>query len=117
MKVNYWKNGLHVSGLAPFGYIISLIIFYFHTTIILGRFPKYNQPDPKKLDIYNYYSGVIDLLIGIWLLSFLTIIIIILSNLIINRKDVNWKLIGLYFTGHVIAIILFFSKIMEWYID
>ena len=105
------------NGLLPFGFIISLMTFYFHASKILGRFPRYNQPDPKELDIYKHYSGFINSSCIIWIFSLLALIIMVTAYLIVKRRTINWRLIGLSLIGHLIAIILFFSVIMEWFID
>lgn len=117
MKLNYWKIGFITNGLLPFGSIISLISFYFHASRILGRFPRYNQPDPKELDIYKHYSGILNSSCIIWIFSLLALIIMVMAYLIVKRRGINWRLIGLNSIGHLTAIILFLSKIMEWFAD
>lgn len=117
MKLDFWKIGFITNGLIPFGFVISLMTFYFHASIILGRFPKYNQPDPKELDIYKIYSGFIISCGTIWIFSLLALIVMALAYCIIKRKKINWKLIGLSSTGHLIAIILFLSRILKWFAD
>ena len=117
MKLDYWKIGFIINGLIPFGFVISLMTFYFHASIILGRFPKYNQPDPKELDIYTHYSGLISNCGNFWIYSLLVLIVMVIAYWIIKGKRINWKLIGLSSVGHLIAIILLFSAITEWFAD
>lgn len=117
MKLNYWKIGFITNGILPLGFIISLMTFYFHASRILGRFPTYNQPDPQKLDIYKHYSGFIYRSGNIWILSLLVLIIMITAYWIVKRKRTNWRLVGLSSIGHLVAIILFLSGIMEWFAD
>ena len=117
MRLNYWKIGFVINGLIPFGFIISLLTFYFHAAKILGRLPVYNLPDPKELDIYNQYSEIIYSLSAIWIISFLVLLIMTILFWIIKRKTTDWKLIGLSSIGHLFAILLLFSGIMEWFVD
>jgi hypothetical protein len=117
MKLNYWKIGFVTNGLMPFGFIISLMTFYFHAYRILGRFPSYNQPDPKELDIYKHYSGFIYSFGSVWIISFLALIVMVIIFLVIKPKKADWRLIGLSSIGHFIAIMLFLSGIMEWFAD
>lgn len=117
MRLNFWKIGFVTTGLVPIGFIVSLLTFYYHASRILGRFPVYNQPDPKELDIYNKYSGIIYSCSNIWIISFLVLILMIFIYWIIKRKQTDWKLIGFSSIGHVIAVLLLFSGIMEWFVD
>ena len=117
MKYNFWKISLIISAILPFGFIISLLTFYFHATSILGYYPKYNRPDPKTLDIYNNYSEFINITVGLWMLSFFISIPLVISYIIIKRKKINWKWIGFTIISQTIPVILFFSDILEWYVD
>lgn len=117
MKLNYWKIGFITNGLIPFGFVISLMTFYIHASRILGRFPTYNQPDPKELDIYYHYDWIIRSCGNIWVYSIPILIIMFIVYWVIKRKRTNWRLIGLCLTGHLIAIVLFISGIMEWFAD
>ena len=117
MKCNYWKIGFLIHALLPFGFIFSLAIFYIHATAILGYYPKYNSPDPKNLDFYNTYSFLINNTIAFWMVSFTITIPLILTYLIIKRKKSNWKLICFSLGSQTIALLLFFSDILEWFVD
>src|SRR5689334_11286887 len=50
---------LYLTTLCSLVYFTSLLSFYFHARNILGRFPSYDNPDPKELSIYNQYNEVI----------------------------------------------------------
>jgi len=113
MKHNYWKISFLIHALLPFGFIFSLVIFYFHATAILGYCPKYNNPDPKNLNFYNAYSFLIDITVGLWMVSFVMTIPLILAYFIIKRKKSNWKLICFSLSSQTIALLLFFSNILQ----
>jgi len=114
MKV--WKTIFYTTGIIPWLLIIPLIIFYFHTSSILGYFPSYNSPDPKELSIYNDYSFIWTF-INIWLVSLVIWLLSTIVYLIISRKKRNWHLILFSSTGNILAIGLVFSKLFWWYID
>ena len=116
-KIKYWNWIIILFGLIPFGFIISILSFYFHAGHILGRFPSYCQPDPTDLTIYATYSPFIDITGGIWVVSLLAWPIVIIAYLFINRKNISWRLIISSVVGQIIAILLFSSKISEWYFD
>lgn len=101
----------------PYLWMISLLSFYFHATLLIGDLPKYNQPDPKTISIYTSYSPIIDFLSNVWIISFLLSLALILVYVIKFRKRINWALIIIIISGQVLAIMLFFSGIMEWYAD
>ena len=111
------KTGFVINGLIPFGFIFFLMTFYFHAAAILGSFPVYNQPDPKKLDIYYDYIGLITISGNIWVYSLLIFLLMIVLVLISKRRKTDWRLIGLSSIGHIIAILLLFSGIVEWFAD
>lgn len=117
MRLIYWKLLFILNGLIPFGFLISLMTFYFHAAKILGRFPSYNLPDPKELDIYTNYSKLIYAFGNVWIYSFLAMLIMIVVFVPFQRRQTNWKLIGIGSLGHILAVILFVSGIMEWYAD
>jgi hypothetical protein len=112
-----WKSIFILLGIIPFGFIFSLLTFYFHAGYILGRLPIYDKPDPKFLSIYNLYAPWIDITGEVWLISLFIWLFIMVIYLIINRKSTSWKLLLYSSIGYIIAILLFLSGIMEWYSD
>jgi hypothetical protein len=117
MRYSFWKTGFLINGVLPFGFIISLLTFYFHATVILGHFPKYNRPDPKNLDSYEVYSVFISTTGILWMVSFFLTIPLVITYLTIKRKNSNWKLIAFSFISQTIAVLLFLSNVSEWYFD
>lgn len=116
MKLHYWKTVFIIEGIIPLGFIISLLTFYVHATVVLGYFPSYNKPDPKNLNFYHIYSDLINIFFGIWFFSFPILIILIFFYLILQRKK-KWKLVVFSLTTHLIAIALLSSDIMKWFAD
>ena len=45
----------------PLSSVFLIMIFYFHTRILLGRFPTYASPDPGDLGMYNFYGPIANL--------------------------------------------------------
>ena len=108
---------MYLLGLMPFGFALSLSAFYIHATNILGYFPRYNQPDPKELDIYICYEPVISLAGNLWICSVPIWLFLIAGYLIISRKNINWTPFVFSLIGQCCAILLFLSGIMEWFAD
>jgi hypothetical protein len=111
------KTFYFITGMIPWSFTISLLVFYFHACIILGHLPSYNHPDPKELSVYTFYSPIIDgamfALFGgfiLWLIFSVVALIIKQRRLFVNRMM-------LYALCYLIAFILFYSGISGWYAD
>ncbi len=101
----------------PLIFSVSILIFYFHAAKIIGHLPRYNQPDPKELEIYEIYHPIINFTGNIWIYSFLIWLILIITFIYKSRKKLNYKLITISIICQVIPIIIFFTEILEWYAD
>jgi H+/gluconate symporter-like permease len=112
-----WKYIFYILGIIPYFWIISLLTFFLHSSIKLGYFPETYLPDPKDLDIHNFYSPFIDFFGQIWVLSFLLWIVLVITYIIIKRKNTNWKNIFYSAIGEILAISVVFSDINDWYCD
>lgn len=115
--MNYWKLIFWILGLIPLGFITSILSFYFHAGHVLGRMPSYNQPDPKELDLYSYYSHYIDWSGLVWIYSFPLWFILLITYLILKKNDS--ALLSILFGGflHILGIAICFSDILTWYLD
>jgi hypothetical protein len=102
-----------------YGSVIALMAFYVHATIILGYAPRYNMPDPKELAIYPFYSPIVGLMESLWILSFLISLLLLPVQLFLTRHDKlsSFPFLEISAWGHIIALLLFFSGISEWYAD
>ena len=108
---------IYMLGISPFFYIAPILTFYFHARNILGRFPSYDNPDPKKLSIYTTYNNIISPAFEIWVICLLIWIILCILLIIITRQKVYTTPIKMTCIGHVIAVLIALSPIFEWYID
>jgi hypothetical protein len=115
--MKYWKISILGLGLLPLGFILSLLTFYFHAGIVLGYLPSYDYPDPSKLLIYRIYLPLIWITATIWLVSFMFWVILIVLYIIIRKGKINWKYLILTAIIQALAIILFKSRIWEWFVD
>ena len=115
MKI--WKIIFYLLGIIPWFFTVSLMKFYFHAEKILGYLPRYNMPDPKELNIYSDYAPFIYSFLLIWFYSFIVWLILTIVYLIINRKKINWSPIIFALIGNIIALLLCFSGIFEWFVD
>jgi hypothetical protein len=112
-----WKDIIFALGLIPFAFIISLLAFYFHAGQLLGHLPIANSNDPKNFSIYSTYHSLIDVTGNLWIFSFIAWTFVVMLYLFLYRKDASRRHIVASAIGHGLAIILFCSKINEWYID
>lgn|GEM_PF-4039744 len=112
-----WKTTFIILGLIPYGFIISLLSFYFHAGRVLGRLPCYNQPDPKELSFYSGYHLFIQATGNIWLFTLLIWIPLMVMYLVLNRKSLVWQPVIFSSAGQLIALTLLFSEIANWYFD
>ncbi len=112
-----WNRTLYGLGIIPLGFIVSLLSFYLHAVQILGRFPSYGQPDPKKLNIYYYYAPFVNWTAGIWFISFFVWLIMTTTYIITKRRQLKWQLILFGAIGQAVAISLLMSDIYEWFLD
>ena len=115
--MKYWSTSIYGLGIIPLMFIISLLAFYFHAALIIGRFPTYGHPDPKSLEIYDIYSPIVHLASAVWLCSLILWLIIIVTYVITKRKQIIWKPVIMGFLAHVFATFLILSRVMEWFVD
>jgi len=113
----YSARMMYLLGMTSLPWIISMLMFYFKTSRYLGYNPGYNHPDPKELSFYNDYNKIIDVSGGIWILSLMVWVILVIVTLIITRKQIDWKPVLISFAGHALGVLVFISGIMEWYGD
>lgn len=112
-----WKTYFYGLGIIPLIFSISLLAFYFHAGLILGQLPRYNQPDPKELEIYFYYEPIINFTGNIWMFSLIFWLLLTVVYTIFKRKQIIWKPIIISALGHFCTILLFLSGVMEWFAD
>ena len=112
-----WKVIFYILGTIPWTFIVSLLAFYFNAEKVLGYFPRYAYPDPKSLSIYEDYSPFINWTIGIWIISFLAWLLLVIVYIALKRNNTKWKLIIVSGIGHSCGILLFLSEITNWYLD
>jgi magnesium-transporting ATPase (P-type) len=106
-----------LSAIIPWTLLLSVIVFYLHASFVLGHNPTFAHPDPKDLKMYSFYGVIINPLLFIWSLTFLIWLIALIIFLQGNSwKDYRRKLIPAI-VGHIFCIILFFSPLMDWYMD
>ncbi|RED48189.1 hypothetical protein [Seonamhaeicola aphaedonensis] len=112
-----WKTYFYVLGIIPIIFSVSLLTFYFHAGLILGRLPRYNQPDPKELEIYFFYEPIINFTGNIWVFSLAFWLLSSVVYIILKRKQIVWKPILISALGQFCAISLFLSGVIEWFAD
>jgi hypothetical protein len=115
--MKYLKIVYFILGILPFGFIISLLTFYFHAGNILGRLPSYNHPDPKDFSIYLSYSPLINLTLEVCVYSFFPWLVLILVDSVLYWKNISWRLLLGDSLGYGIILFLLFSGIIDWYMD
>lgn len=116
-KMKHLKKLLYIVGIPPLGFIVSLLAFFTHARVVLGFFPKYNQPDPKQIDAYDFYEPIISWTGNIWFYSLIIWLLLITLFLIKKPQQSSWKPFIFSTITQLCAIGLFLSEIIEWYAD
>jgi hypothetical protein len=116
-NIRNWKFVLSVFALAPFLHTLFLFAFYLHSTIELGYFPKYDNPDPKQMQFYDVYEPIIIASGNIWLMSIILWIPLVLIYWIKFKNKTNWKPVIFALFSFLLAIISIFTSITEWFAD
>jgi hypothetical protein len=101
----------------PVIYIISLLIFYLHTTLIIGHLPIYSLDDPKNLSIYNFYAPIILISSSANFFCFLIWLLPSIAYNLIKKNKIIWKPILINLLLQTIAVFLLFSEISIWFGD
>jgi len=98
---------------------MALITFFIHATVLLGRTPYYNQPDPQELSIYSTYSPIIDQSLNVWVYSFPLWLLVLPLCLFLTRRDkeARFPYLQIAVCGQIITILAFLSGLMGWYVD
>ena len=115
--MKYWKPIIISLAVIPFGFIISLLTFYFRAGLLLGHLPISNSDDPQNFPFYTTYRPIISVTGNLWFFAFIAWTFVVTLYFFLNRKDASKRLILYSAIGHMLAIILFLSKISEWYAD
>jgi hypothetical protein len=108
-----------IIGAIPFLCFFILNLFYFHSAIIVGHLPTYDNPDPKELPIYEFYSFIIFILMNLSLYIFLPWLVFTIYHCIRFRKYLskNWKAIVFPIVTYSLLILEFFSEKIGWFMD
>ncbi|NJX16519.1 hypothetical protein [Tamlana crocina] len=115
--MKYLKRIIYLVTIPAIGFSITLLTFYFHAGIVLGKLPKYNQPDPKTLEFYENYEMLISFFGNLWVITALLWLLLALIYLFKNRKNIFWKPIVISAFAQGLAIAILFSEITEWFAD
>ncbi len=57
----------------PWGFAVSISLFYFNVGLLQGELPTYAHPDPKDSSIYIFYGPLILPLLVLWIFTFFLI--------------------------------------------
>ena len=117
MLTRFWKIVFYSLGIPPLIYNVSLLAFYFHTGLVLGHLPAPSINDPKDLNLYFFYSPVINWAgeYCFWLFPFWLCFSIV--YLCIHLKEVFWSPFVITFLLYALCVGLFFSEVLEWFMD
>ncbi len=106
-----------LSAIIPWTLLLSVIVFYLHASFTLGHSPTFANPDPKDLKIYSFYGVIINTFLVIWGLTFFIWLIALFIFLQTNSWREYRKKLKVIIVGHIFCIILFFTPLMNWYLD
>ena len=120
--MNNIKKALRLLVLAAIYYHLLLILLFYsfvmRATFALGRFPQYNNPDPKELGFNIHYNLVVEAY-EILPYSFIVVILYLAIQLITRKNMLKIDRLHFYlFLGCVIWIILLvFTELFGWFGD
>jgi|SRR5574344_1056857 hypothetical protein len=117
LEIKHLKVEIYVLGSIPYVYILSFLAFYFHAGVHLDRLPTTNSPDPKELPFYSVYEPIVNTTGHIWLFSLFAWLIFSAIFIFESKKRIQWKPIIFSAIGHLTAVIMLFSTIVEWFAD
>ena len=113
----FWRSSILALGILPYGFLLSLVVFYVHAALGLGEFLSYQRAD-TNLPEYAVYSSVISIMALAWLFSFFAWAFV--TGLYLYPEGKNpmcWRTIGLSMIGHALALLFFFLEINGLYLD
>ena len=85
---------------------------------MFGCFPVYGDRDqPQQFSFYSYYDSIIEYSFLLELGALPILISFILTKIFLPEQLIKWRTILLGLFGHIIALLLLFSGIFEWYVD
>jgi hypothetical protein len=112
---------LVILAIIPYGYIITVHIFYFHYSYLIGHLARPSWDDPKNLNIYYDYVNAIYYLYWFALVGFLLWIIGMIFILISRKRiELNFKMMLMFSSGYLILIYMFFIDplgVWGWFFD
>jgi hypothetical protein len=113
----YEKIFVKSSVIIPWGFVISILLFYLHVGLLEGELPTYARPDPRDTSLYIFYLPLIYpllLLLILTLIPYLITFLILLTN---GQVKMFWKPIVLALLGNLAAYLILKSPIFVWFID
>ena len=116
-STKFLKNVIYFLGIFPLSFILSLLGFYFHAGIVLGHLPISSLNDPKNFTFYDYYAYAILFSFTATIFSFLAWILISIYYSKRSKENLDLKPIIISLSLFIFCVILFFSKITEWFGD
>jgi len=115
--MNYWRTLFYAFALFPLSFCISLMSFYFHAAVVLGKFPSYGQPDPKELSFYGIYAPAVYFTGSAWMYSFVFWLLLVIVYLLRRKGPINWKPVIIGTCCQIFAVSVFVSGILMWFAD
>jgi hypothetical protein len=111
------KISSYLLSITPLLFVFSLLQFYIHTGLELEHLPQPSIDDPKNLWLYNFYAPIIEYTFkqAFICIMILGIVSVILAGL--NRSQIMYKPFLIATFSCIVATLIFFSKITEWFAD
>lgn len=101
--------------LPPLAFTVSSLSFYLKAANTLGYYPTYNNPDPKLLSFYKPYAQLIHCFGDIAIYAFFAWLLCV--SLCSYIAGVKRYMIIIGVALYLSAFAIFFTKIMEWFMD
>ncbi|MFS4467825.1 hypothetical protein [Maribacter sp. 2210JD10-5] len=111
------KTVIGILGTIALLFVVSILMFYIHTAVIVGYLPIYGNPDPKDVAIHSFYMPLVYFTLVLWLLSFFVWLLVSSVYMYRLKDGVQIKPLFISFVAHVLAWTIFSSEILNWFLD
>jgi hypothetical protein len=100
----------------PVLYFVLFFLFIIKGRSTLGKMPEYLDPSPIELGFDIHYQLINFVIEGLWPLSFLVLVIYIISCLLTNKNVLNINKIHffMYFLFYVFFLVTYLTDTYHW---
>jgi len=110
-----WKKMYYVFALFPVLYIVFLFLFYVHSSIALGFFPTFDNPNPKAVRFYEVYEKINYEIVDIGVLFVFIWAPLSVIYLMRYQKRAEWRPIIVCALAYLLGYLTLFTEVVGWF--